>query len=110
MKKTTSAERHRLINERLASIGQWQTDHAQADSLAFKELGTKFDMLDSNLSLLPDEEKIEEIVRKVMLEVLFSTGRWTKGIIITGAAIVVSLGVFTGAWKIVLAWIGLSKM
>jgi len=109
-KKNASTERHRKINETLGGIMQWQIDHGKGDELAFKELGSRLDTIESHVTSLPSEEKIAEIVKGVMLEVLFSTGRWTKGFIITGAAVVISLGVFTGTFKALLVWVGLSKM
>lgn len=72
----------------------------------FKEIDARFDVLESAISTIPDEKKIEEIVRKALLDVLFSTGRFTKGFLITAASVVVALGILTGAWKYILAWLG----
>lgn len=102
------------LKKRFDKIDQWQATHATEDYLvheenktSFAKIDLRFDGMESNISVLPDERKIEEIVRKVLLEVLFTTGRTSKAIIITTAAILVALGIITGYFKSFLNSIGI---
>lgn len=100
-------DNHDEINSKLGAIEQWQKDHQHADKNAFNEINGRLDLQDSNISLLPTKEEMEEITKKVMLEVLFKTGKFTKTGIITLASIIVALTVISGAWKGVLAFLGI---
>ena len=103
--------------QQLKDINNWQKNHQKYDDdnnaqnkYSFKELSMRLDVLESHINSLPTEEKIEEIVGKVFKQALFATGRGTKGVILTGAAIVIALGVITGAFKGLLVFLGISRM
>lgn len=99
-------EDHSHIDRALGEISQWQTDHQKDDNNAFKEVNARFDLLESNMSMLPTKTDIEEVVRKALLETLFTTGRWTKVGLITAATIIGSIVVISGGLKAVLGWLG----
>lgn len=91
---------NKTVGERLGEISQWQIDHTKEDKDVHMEHLARFDVMESQINALPTTQDIERVVRKTMLDVLFSTGRGTKAVILTGAALIVALGIITGGfWK-----------
>ncbi len=94
------------INIKLGEMNQWQKDHGIDDLEAHKEINARFDVVESNISLLATKEDVEKIVRDTLLDVLFKTGRGTKFWLLTAAAVIGSLLVIAGGLKTILAWLG----
>lgn len=69
-----------------------ETERIQALEDAIKNLATK--------------EEIEKIVRDTISDIFLNAGKGAKAVIITLAIVIGSLGVITGGFKAVLAFIG----
>jgi hypothetical protein len=98
------------IDNKLGEISQWQSDHQEDDERAHKEIFARFDIMESNISLLPTKEEIANIVRAAMLDSLLKTGKSTKAILITVAAVMGSLVIIGGGFKWLLGLIGFTYM
>ena len=62
--------------------------------------------LEEALKKIPDADTIAHIVRNTMREVLFTTGKGTKAVIISTAVIIGALGIILGGAKIILGFFG----
>ncbi len=103
-------ENNNEIGEKLGKLAQWQEDHAKDDHQAHQEIYARFDIMESNISLLPTKNDIEKVVKDAMIETLFKTGKGTKMVLITVATVVGSLIVIGGGFKWILGLIGFTYL
>lgn len=103
-------DEHSGIDRKLGEISQWQKDHAVEDEQAHKEMNSRMDVIDSNISLLPTKDDIKDVVKEALLETLFKTGKSTKIVLVTVATIIGSLVVIGGGFKWFLGLIGFSYL